>query len=182
MVTCVDYLCNDLETHLLNDCSEELLGGQDQAVIYKCAANITDPSDGAQILAAIAAGDAVLVKNIKVGIDAPSPIEIDSNIALRTAKVANYDRTATWMDGNINNQNVNTFYPSWWNGTPIGGAIIYENGNSTKAVTWINSPIQGIGGRILPPDNNEFQRFEGTLKWKNLTDPTRHAAPAGVFA
>lgn len=181
MADCIDYNCSDLEEHLKNDCAEELVGGQDQAVIYKCGAGITDPSNGTQINAAIAAGDAVLVQNVKIGIDLPSPIEVDSNIALRSSKVTNYDRTASWMDGNVNAQNVNVFYPSWLNGTPVGGCIIYENGNADKAVTWIDAPIQATGGRVLPPDNNEFQRFEVTMKWKSLTDPTRHSAPAGVF-
>jgi hypothetical protein len=181
MANCVGYNCSDFEEFLLNDCSEELLGGQDQAVLIKCGTIISDPSDGTEILAQIALGNAVLIQNVKVGIDAPSPIEVDSNIALRSSKVVNYDRTATWMDGNVNNNNVNTFYPSILNGAAIGGAIIYENGNDTKAVTFINEPIQMVGGRILPADNNEFQRFEATLKWKSLTDPTRHAAPSGVF-
>lgn len=150
-------------------------------VLYDCAASITDPSNGTAILAAVAAGNAVIIQNIKVGLDAPSPQEIDSNIANRVPKLVNYDRTATVVDGNVNQQNVNTFYASLFAGRTLGGAIIYENGNDTKAVTWIDAPIQCVGGRILPPDNTEFQRFEYQMKWKKKTDPTRHSAPAGVF-
>ena len=182
MSVCIDYNCSDLEDHLMNDCAEELLGGQDQVVLLDCDHTITDPSNGTQINANIASGTAILVKNVKVGLDAPSPIELDSNIANRPSKLVNYDRTGTYMDGNVNNHNVNVFYPSWLAGRSLGGMIIYENGNDTKAVTWIDEPIYATGGRILPADNNEFQRFEVGFKWKNKTDPKRYAAPTGVFS
>ena len=182
MSNCIDYNCNDLEIHLMNDCAEELLGGQDQVILLDCDHTVTDPSDGASILANISAGTAFLVQNVKVGLDAPSPIEQDSNIANRPSKLVNYDRTLSYVDGNINNHNVNTFYPSWLTGRALGGMIVYENGNDTKAVTWIDAPIYATGGRILPPDNNEFQRVEVVGKWKSKTDPKRYNAPTGVFA
>lgn len=182
MSNCIDYNCTDLEDHLMNDCAEELGGGQDQAVLLDCDHAITDFSNGTQINNAITAGTAILLKNVKIGLDLPSPIEIDSNIANRTQKLVNYDRTGTLIDGNINHHNVNTFYPSWLSGRALGGMIIYENGNDTKAVTVIDSPIQATGGRILPPDNNEFQRFEVAFKWRKKTDPKRYDAPTGVFS
>jgi len=182
MSRCIDYNCSDLADHLMNDCAEELTGGQDQAILLDCDHTITDFSNGTQINAAITAGTAVLVKNIKVGLDLPSAIELDSNIANRSPKLVNYDRTGTWIDGNVNNNNVNTFYPSWLQGRTLGGMIIYENGNDTKAVTVIDAPIQATGGRIIPADNNEFQRFEVAFKWKSKTDPKRYSAPTGVFS
>lgn len=166
----------------MNDCAEEVLGGQDQMVLLDCDHQLTDPSNGTQLNAEITAGRAILIKNVKVGMDAASPVELDSNIANRTPTLVNYDRSLSYIDGNINNHNVNTFYPTWFNGRTLGGIIIYENGNDTKAVTWINKPCRATGSRIIPPDNNEFQRFEGTIKWRSIDEPRRYAAPTGVFS
>lgn len=179
MATCLDYGCADeIQAQLLNDCEQEVLGGASAAVVLPCGHTITDPSDGTAINALIASGDARLYENLKIGIDLPSAVEIESNIACRPPKRVTDERSGTWIDGNVNSNNVSA-YDSLKNNT-IGGLIISEC--DSGKVTFINEPLSFSGGRILPPTDSEFQRFEMVFKWKSRTEPTIHDAPVGVFS
>lgn len=181
MNRCIDYECGDLENHVLNDCEEERLGGSDQIIILDCDHQLTDPSNGTEVLAEISAGRAVLVQNVKFGMDLPSAVEVASNISGRSDKLVNYDRSATMMDGNVNPDNID-FYNSILNGRSVGGIIFLESGDpEDPKVTWIDAAIRGIGGRIVPNENNEFQRFETTFKWRKKSEPQIYDMPAGVF-
>lgn len=181
MANCIDYNCTDLEDHVKNDCEEEFQGGSDQLVILDCDHQVTDPSNGTEILVEIAAGRAKLIQNVKLGLDLPTPVTVDSNISGRTPKVVNYDRTGTLMDGNVNQFN-NEFYDALNNGRAIGGIIILESGAGSTKVTWINKAVQFQGGRVFPNVDTEFQRYEETFSWRSLTEPVIADAPAGVFS
>lgn len=181
MANCIDYNCNDLESHLLNDCEEELQGGSDQMVILDCDHQVTDPSNGTQINAEIAAGRAVLVQNIKLGFDKPSAVTVPSNISGRTDKVVNYDRSGNLMDGNVSQTN-NVFYEAINNGRAVGGLIILESGAGKERVSWIDDAVQFTGGRVFPNTDNEFQRYEMDFTWRSLSEPGIYDAPTGVFS
>lgn len=185
MANCINYNCSDpLGDHTLNDCGEELLGGGSGAVALECNHQLTDPSSAVQINAEIAAGRATLFKNVKIGLDAPSPVEVDSNIGCGSTKVVTYDRTGTWVDGNVNAANQD-LYDNLFSGRQLGGLIIHECGTEetdTPKVTWIDASITFTGGRILPTGNNEFQRFEGAFKWRGLRSKSSiHNKPTGIF-
>lgn len=180
MANCINYNCNDpLGLHLLNDCGDELQGGVKHAIILECDTQLTDPSNAVQVQAEIDAGRATLVKNIKVGMPAASPVKIASNVACSTDKLVTYDRTLTWMDGNINDNNITEFYNNLLAGQSKGGLIIYECG--ADQVTWIDDEVRFTGSRIIPDSDNEFQRFECTVEWRNKYDSTIYSAPAGIF-
>ena len=181
MANCIDYNCSDLEDHVKNDCEDERQGGSDQMIILDCDHQLTDPSSAAEINAEIAAGRAKLVQNIKLGWDVPTAVTVDSNIAGRTPKVVNYDRTGQIMDGNVN-QFTNTFWDSLNNGRAVGGMIVYESGNGGDKVTWIDAAIQFQGGRTLPNTDTEFQRYEETFTWRSLTEPAIYDSPTGIFS
>lgn len=185
MPNCVNYDCNDpLGTQLLNDCGEELLGGGSGALLLECDHQLTDPSSAVEIAAEIAAGRATLFKNVKIGIDQASPIEVDSNVSCGTSKLVNYDRTGTWIDGNVNSANV-TLYDKVYSGRTFGGMVIYQCGtaeaDSGELVEWIDAAITVTGSKLLPNTNNEFQTFNGTFKWRKKTMPSLHTAPVGIF-
>jgi len=182
---CIDYSCNEvLGSQLLNICGEELLGGSSAFIFLECNHQLTDPSSATQIATEIAAGRATLVKNVKVGINKPSPIEVDSNVACGTSVLVNYDRTGSLVDGNVNNSNV-TFYNKVFNGRSFGGLILYLCGTldskQGELVEWIDAAVTFTGGKVLPTGNNEFQRFEGDFKWRKRTGQSLHNAPAGIF-
>ena len=179
MTNCYNYNCDDpLGEHLLNICGTEKQGGIRDAVILQCNHQLTDPSNGTAVQAEIDAGRATLVKNLKIGIDAPSPIEAEPQIACSTAKVVTYDRTANWVDGNVNNTNVD-FYNNLLGGQSKGGVILHECG--ADEVTWIDDEIRFVGGRIVPNNDTEYQRFEATVKWRSKTEPGIYSTPVGIF-
>lgn len=178
MPNCINYNCDEITEHLKNDCEEFLQGGVSQVLLLECNHAITDPSNATQVNAAISDGTATLIQNVKLGIDAASPETVDSPIACRPPKLVNYTRTASWLDGNVNAQNV-TFYNTAFNGRSFGGMIVYEC--SSGKVTWYDDAITLTGNRIIPNTDAEFQRFEGVATWKGINDGSIHDAPAGVF-
>src|SRR3990170_4787181 len=106
MANCYNYNCDEaLGNHLLNDCGEEKQGGIKDLIILECNHQLTDPSDANAVAAEINAGRATLVKNLKIGIAAPNPIEAEPQISCSTSKVVTYDRTANMVDGNVNSNN-----------------------------------------------------------------------------
>lgn len=177
MANCVNYNCDELADHLKVDCEEFNLGGVPQVIVLECDHTITDPSNATQVQTNLDNGKAKLIQNVKFGVDAPSPIEIDSPIACQTPSVVNFDRSGTYVDANVTANN-NNFYDSL-NGRSIGGLILYEC--DPGRITWIDAAVKFKGGRVIPVDNNDFQRYEGTFHWKKKTEPTIHSAPAGIF-
>lgn len=185
-MNCPNYNCLDpLGVHTPNNCGEELLGGGSGVLLLECNHQLTDASNTGLINIEIAAGRATLIKGVKVGINLPSPIKVDSNAACVNQKVVTYDRTGSYVDGNVSPDNL-VFYKPIFAGRSFGGMIIYECGTEESdagaQVTWIDSVISFEGGRILPVNNNEFQRFEGAFSWRSKFDADLAPAPAGVFA
>jgi hypothetical protein len=185
MANCINYDCTDaLGDHTLNSCGEELLGGINAAVFLECNHQLTDPSNGTAIAAEIAAGRATLVKNIKVGIDAPSAVEVESNVACGTSKLVTYDRTMSYVDGNVNPNNV-TFYDGVFGGRSFGGIIFHLCGtaeaDSGEKVMWVDADVTFTGGHLVPATNNEFQTFTGTAKWRKKAGNMLYNNPVGIF-
>ncbi|MFI5404911.1 MAG: hypothetical protein ACHQ1D_00210 [Nitrososphaerales archaeon] len=181
-MNCINYNCDDLEPHTLNeDCGDNLLGGLSDAVLLDCNTNLVDPTNGTQVLAEIAAGRAWIVRNIKVGIPLGSPVQIDALKACGTQTLVTYNRTGTWVDGNVNQFNIETFYNSVFRGRSFGGMILKECGNPNAKITFIDAEITFTGDRVIPDNNNELQRFEGTFSWKSKDLPRQLNEPVGVF-
>lgn len=177
-MSCVSYNCDPLQTHLLNNCENENTGGFPHVIIYDCSATTTDYSNPTTVAADIAAGRAVLVRNVKIGFPAASAVNIDSNIACRTPKVVNYDRSMSLIDGNVNSQNI-VFYNSIFSGRAIKAIQAYNCDTGKTFV--VEGNITSQGSLILPDSDNEFMRFEGTFSWKSINNPVIYNAPAGIF-
>lgn len=176
---CPSYNCDELEDHLLNDCEVNEQGGSDQIIILDCGHTVTDPSDATQINANIASGKAKLIQNIKAGIPAAAPVEVDALIACRPPVTVNYDWTMNLIDGNVNANNVG-FYNQLNGGRAIGGVIVYAC--SANKVLFVDEAIKSSGSLVFPDTDSEFIRFESTLKWKSLTNPTYADPPTGIFS
>lgn len=179
MANCINYECDEaLGTHLLNACGEEIQGGVKNCIVLECGHTVTDPSNATEIQDNIDNGKATLIKNVKISLPAPSPIMAASNVACSTDKLVTYDRSLSLMDGNVNDVNID-FYNRLLSGQSKGGIIIHEC--AADKVTWIDDEIKFVGGRIIPDNDNEFQRFEITGNWRNKYEAQIYDVPPGIF-
>ncbi|RLI38891.1 hypothetical protein DRO66_00275 [Candidatus Bathyarchaeota archaeon] len=172
------YTCEDIAEQQVNIDCDPLIGVIPEALLYKCGITILDPSDETEIAPLIASGDAVVYKNLKILVNAPSEVSFTSLVAGEVDGVSTYDRTASWIDGNLNSANIDAYNQNnSSNGVRFGGAFLYFC--ETEQVKWIDSTLQMVGG-----DNdveNEQSKWEGELRWRAKGDPTLHVAPPGIF-
>lgn len=186
MANCLNYDCNDpIGDHMPNDCDEVLLGGIDALILLECDHQLTDPSNPSQIAAEIAAARATLIENVKVSIEAASPVTVDPLVSCSTPKLVTYDRTGTIIDGNVSDNNIDV-YNKVFGGRAFGGLILHLCGTEESViggqVLWIDKKVELNGSLIVPPNNNDINRFEGKFAWRSKGDPNMYAAPAGVFS
>jgi hypothetical protein len=184
MANCLNYDCTtSIGTHSENRCGEELLGGASGLLLLECNHQLTSASSVSQINAEIAAGRAHLLRSVKIGVEAPSAVEIDSNVSGGSTKLVTYNRTLTLIDGNVSSANV-SFYDGVFGGRQFGGAILYLVGteeSTSTLVYYIDAAISFTGGLVIPNDQNSYMTFTGTAKWKKKTMPTLATAPVGIF-
>lgn len=179
MPNCINYNCDDLGTHVPSDCNEVKLGGISAIIILHCDHQLTDPSDGTEVNAELTAGRATLIENIKSGLNARTPVEVESYVSGRPSRVVTYDNELTIVDANMTDNN-RSFYDDAFNGQSFGGLILYEQ--DANQVTWMDASVSAQGSRIIPVDNNEAERFEGVFKWRTLSLGSIHSVPSGVFS
>jgi hypothetical protein len=181
-MSCTSYNCDDdLGNHTLNDCGAIVRGGYKNLILLECGHSITDPSDGEEVLAAIAAGEAHLVKNIKGAIPLGSPTKTPSMVAGDPDIIGKYDFAGTWMDQNVNSSNV-TFYNQVLDGRTFGG-VIFHNAEEGK-VYWHEAPTRCEGGLVMPDGPQEQERYETTFAFSKDPGqqvPLIYTQPAGVF-
>jgi len=172
------YTCEDLVEQQVNLDCDPLTGVVPEVLFFRCGSLPTDPSDNVEIANLIAAGDAVLYKQLKVLVNAPSEITTASLVAGQTDGVSNYDRTASYIDGNVNSTNVDAYNEmNSSNGKRFGGALLYYC--ESEMVKFISTTTQLVGGGN--DVENEQSKFEGELRWRSKADPTLWDAPAGIF-
>lgn len=173
------YCANPVGDYVPDPCGLQLAGGIRDLVIFIDELP-TDPSDGAEITAMIAAGTAKLITQVKVGLEAPSEVTTTSYIACVSDPVVNYDRTATLMDATVSADNVD-FYNTVnsASGFVSAGALFHEC--DAERCTFVDKSIVFSGGRVIPDQNNDSQRFEFTLRWRSKTDGEIVTCPAGIF-
>lgn len=182
-MSCNSLNCTELPDYATNDCDEVLLGGSDQIVVLECGSGVTDPSNAAQIQAAITAGTAKLIQNVKFGIALPSAVDLPVTVSGQPPKVGTYDHTANLYDANVNATNM-TFYNELCKGRQIEGVLAYMNSENTPSCRWIAPPasIFAKGGYTSPDDSTDVQHYEITLSWKDQNaNPEFVTTPAGIF-
>lgn len=181
-MSCTSLNCSELPDHEANDCNVVLPGGSSDAIILECGSGVTDPSNATQIQAALTAGTAKLLENVKIGIGLPTSVDAPVTVSGEPPQTVTYDRTATLYDANVNQTNME-FYDAIAGGRSIEGVILYMNSEVTPTVRFITAPgaIKAKGGYMSPDDSADVQHYEITLSWKNIKNPTFAAAPAGIF-
>lgn len=182
MADCYSYNCDDaLGSHTINDCNSSTKGGYPNILLVACGTTLTDPSDEVEVQAAIDAGTAFPIKNVKAALPAPTATTVDSMIANEPPVVASYEFAGTLMDQNVNSPNL-TFYNNMYDGRTFG-AIYLHNKNEGIMYGW-TEVITFQGGMVLPDSKSELERFESTFNFSALPGenaPTRYTEPAGIF-
>ena len=185
LADCVDYNCQggSLGTYHENDCGKEFVGGGSQMVIFDCASQLTDPTDGVEVAAEIAADRAWLFTGISISIEAPSAQEQESNVPCRPKSVTTYDWSGTYENRNVNATN-DLLHDILFSGKKFGGILIYEcqsNKDGYPQSKWINEVIVAKGGLVFPAKTTEFQAYKGTFAWQSLQSPKTVITPTGIF-
>jgi hypothetical protein len=178
-MACISYCAEGFLDHALIECDEYKLGGISQLIIGDCGTALADPSDGAEIQALLDAGTAKLIQNVRMSLPAGSPVTVDSPVGCGTTIRINEDRTATLFDANVLNGNVE-FYNDL-NNRKVAWLLLYLCDSDT--VLYVNPPqaITASVSQIVPEQNNELQRFEGTFSWRDKNIPLQYNAPVGIF-
>lgn len=182
--TCIDY-CNDdpMGAFEVLGCGSDPLGGFSAAVLFECLHDTVDYSNGAQVLADIAAGKAHLIERASFEIPAAAAVTQDSLVPCEGTRLVNYDRTVNYTNPNVTPVNVTT-HDQVFSGRKFGALMLYncavEDGEP-EYVTVIKNPLTAQGSFVGPRTNTEFQRFEGTFAYRSKKNPSRQLAPAGVF-
>ena len=182
-MACTSYNCSDLVAQVLNDCGELLNGSAAEAVVFSCGSLPTDPSDGTEVAALIAAGDAVLFKEILVELPAASGVEGAAYRAGAEPRTMTYQRTLNWVDSNVNSSSHLTYDAiDIASGQPVGGILlkIYEE-DECLYITPNSAGILFKGGGLEGSDS-EALRYVYTPSWKSKTNPRVVDTPAGVFS
>jgi hypothetical protein len=171
-------------------CPEPVNGGMSAAILFKCDVtreDITDDEDpdlidADKIDALIVANRAKKVTgpNLRITLNAPSPVTQESFDPCGTEATINYDRTLTWEDGNVTADR-QAFYNSINTsvGFIIGGALILEC--DAERFTYIADELKFSGGRQSPATSQERQFFSFEVSWRNKVDPDILDFVANVF-
>jgi hypothetical protein len=178
-MACINYCESELLPYEVVGCEGYENGGIEDAVLFKCGSEPTDSTDGVEIAAIIAAGNAVLIRGLKIGLPAASPITQDAPTSCGVPITTNYDRTATLFDANMNIVN-NAFWNSA-NNQKFGAALF---SNCEAGDSFYVDPPSGISVQISPivtDTNTEYRRYEGQLAWRDKEMPVLQDTPPGVF-
>lgn len=183
-MSCTSLNCQEIDDFVTNNCDQVLLGGSDQMLIAFCGSNITNPSSAAQWTAAIAAGKAKLITNIKVGIPLPTAVDLPITVSGQPPKLGTYDHTLTLYDANVNSTNMSS-YNALGKGVQIESILLKMNSEDTPSGRWIAPPasIFAKGGYTSPDDSADVQHYEYTMFWKDQNaNPEFVTLPAGIFS
>jgi len=161
---------------------DDLVGGMPAGLFLEDGHGITNPSDAAQINAALLAGTAHRVLRCSFTIDAPTPDETESDVPCESANITNYTRKGAYVNPNVTPNNIEQ-HDKLFDGRTFAGAILAQCGKEgvIEKVSWINSPLKLKGGLIIPKGNKEMQRFEGELDWSSMKNPSMWNVPVGIF-
>jgi len=171
--------CGDFELYDEEGSCDTFTGGNNAIILVRRGVTV-DPEDEASVQAAIDAGNAGIMKNVKIGWADPAPVRADSTIGCAPQVVLNYNRVLQLTDGKVTEQNVQYYGGiNSANGFYAGMAIVYSCAHNRQHV--INATIAVLGGYVNPQSDEESQQFNITLEWKSKVDPEIQA-PNPIFA
>lgn len=179
------YSCSNelLEHDVISGCpTAGRLGGSSHIIILSCEHELdSDEPDASDINTELAANRAVLVRNVKVGMNDPAAEEVDSTTSCGTPSLSTYNRSLTIEDFNVSATNCAAWQPLL-SGQPLGGLILVEctTEGLTDQFTFINHEIKLRGGRNIPNVNTQLQKFNITANWRSVEESCPYTAPTGI--
>ncbi len=181
-MACTSNNCDPLDPQVLSDCGAELNGSAAQAVVFTCGNLPVDVTDGVEVAALIAGGDAVLFQNLLVELPEGSPVEGSSYIAGGEPKPSTYQRSATWIDSNVNETSGDAYNSiNAASGIAVGGLLLKLV--EEDVCLYITPNVSGILFKgTMTGSDSEPLRYAYSANWKNKIDPIVVATPAGVFS
>lgn len=169
MANCASYNCQSLTTYesTLSNCATYRAGGSSSIILLACSHTITDPTDLAAIEAAIAAGEAWRMENVKVGITPGTPETVAPVTSCGTERVINNTYTATIFASQISEAN-SVFINSLTSGYVLGGIIfgVCPTDSLTNILLYADAEVSIQGGLVLPDTNSDVIRYELTATFK----------------
>jgi len=183
MANCNSYNCDSLGAYnsTFDNCSTFRTGGTSALVLLACGAILADPTDGTEINALIAAEQAWLIENVKVGIQAGTPVTVDPVTSCGTPKVIKNTYTMSVYDAKVDATN-NDFWNQLINGYVVGGFIanICSTDRLDDIAIYVDAEVSFSGGLVNPYVNTELIRFELTATWNSVGYDVI-TAPTGVW-
>jgi len=183
MTGCNVYCSTPLGEQVLNDCAEKIEGGIAEAILFVCGHEPADPSDANEIESILADGNARHVKEVKMGINKPSPVKPETKVSGRSPKVSIYEITGTLIDANVSTDS-QAFYDGLdsVNGRVIGAILAAPAGDDP--VAYFIKPPKGVvfeGGAVVPNDTDDFTHYDYEFHYKAKKAFDIVDAPVGIF-
>jgi hypothetical protein len=157
----------------------EFTGGNDAIVIVKRGESF-DTQSQSEVQALIDAGKAVLITGISAGFPAPSPVQVDSNVACEPQTTLTMNRTLDWRHGAVSAEN-NDAYDSMSraNGFKAGTILMHSCSNGYQYV--IEGKIAINGGLVNPMSDEELQEYVYQAAWKSRNNPRIETTSNPIF-
>jgi len=157
----------------------EFTGGNDALLIVKRGESF-DTQSQSEVQALIDAGKAMLIKNISASLPAPSPVQVDSNIACEPQTTLTMNWTLDWRDGKITPENIDAYDSlSRANGFKIGTIIMHSCSNGYQYI--MEGKIAANGGLVNPASDEELQEFVYQAAWKSRNNPRLETTANPIF-
>lgn len=161
-------------------CDDFLPGGTNAIAILDPDHSITNWDDADEWNAAIAAGEAVILKSVKGEFPSGSAATIENPVACGSENIlSGFDYTFSVTDANVTANN-----DSAWanlNGREVV-LVWFECENDEIRV--VNRDVRvTTPAATLPASNKEFQVYNAVFEWSTPRDwyPVRYTAPTGIF-
>lgn len=173
---CINYNCAEPPPYdsTLANCSSAVRGGGANVLfLLHCGTVINDPGDEAELNAAVLAGNATRVENIKLGFGVPAPVEIDPTTSCGSKKVSTYDRTADIEDFKVNVTN-SDFWDTVKDIVYEGFVVIEcETKGLTQHTLFVDAEVSVRAYENFPNTVATPQNYVAQLLWRSLANPKR---------
>ena len=181
---CTDYCLDDpMGLYETVQCGDFLQGGFPGFVLLECNHQVTDASNGVEILAEIAAGRAHLIEGCSIDFQAPTPVTRESNSPCNeTPVLISYDRKGSYDNDNVTSTNT-AFHDQLFDGRNFAGLIALNcaDDDAERTVYWVDATITFRGGWVGGKKSGDGQKFSGEFTWRSKKNPAPFDAPTGVF-
>lgn len=177
---CESYNCDSLGTYdqTLEQCKLFRAGGVSKIIVLGCDADIADVEDEAEVQAAIDAGTAWEMPNLKVGWSAPSQVTAESVTACGSEVVVNNTYTGAIFDAKVSENNT-IWYNKFIAGWVAGGMLlkICDTSGLSSMMVYVQGQISFSGGLTIPNTNKEYLRYEINFTFNSNDIQTLPANP-----